>query len=68
MDALLLLLFNIYYNKILAKQFLNILKKIFSNLDFLDDVPEDPFNGGDVHLNGIKAHLYMTTFLLHESI
>ncbi len=24
----------------------------------VEDVPEDPLTGGDVHLNGIKAHLY----------
>ena len=35
-----------------------MLKYWFSSLDFVDDVPEDPLTGGDVHLNGIKAHLY----------
>ncbi len=47
--------------KILAKRhtkkLLNMLKKWSSSLDFVDDVPEDPLTGGDVHLNGIKGHL-----------
>ncbi len=28
----------------------------------MKDVPEDPLNGGDVHLNGIKAHIYDNLF------
>ena len=28
----------------------------------MDDVPEDPLTGGDVHLNGIKGHLYDNHF------
>ena len=24
----------------------------------MDYIPEDPLSGGDVHLHGIKAHLY----------
>ncbi len=35
-----------------------MLKYRFWSLDFVDDVPEDPLTGGDVHLNVIKANLY----------
>ncbi len=41
-----------------------MLKNWFSSLDFVDDVLEDPLTGGDIHLTGIKAHLYDDYFLI----
>ncbi len=37
---------------------LSKLIKIFSSLDFVDDIHKDPLTGGDGHLDFIKAYLY----------
>ncbi len=42
-----------------------MLKKLFSNLDFVDDFPKDPLSGGDGDIDGIKAHLYDDYILLY---
>ena len=54
-----------------------MLKNWFLSLDFVDDLPRDPITGGDVDIDGTKAHLYddyisielcSTFYILHNSI
>ena len=50
-----------------TKKHLSKLKKLFSSLDFVDDIHKDPLTGGDGHLDGIKAYLYNDYFSIRWS-